>query len=140
MDSTSQLPQPRLIGRSIRIFFGAILLFFFLNLLVDISFHANGFLVTRPGWSIPGGGWWVAGILCFLALPIVINSGFGRRWGGWPRMVFLFLAAGAILWDRLAYGALWAPPLAILVLLLVAYVLFHAGISYLVAGFAATPG
>jgi hypothetical protein len=140
MNTTPQLPKPRLVGRSIRILLGAVLLFFFFNLLVEISSHGRGFLATRPGWGVPGGGWWVAVILCFFVLPRLINSGFDRHWGAWPRLAFLILAGGAALWDWLAYGSFWAWPVASLVLLLVGYVLAHAGISYLVAGFAATPG
>ena len=140
MDSALQLPQPRRIGRTIRILLGAILLYFFFNLVAQISTHGRDFLATRPGWSIPAGGWWVGAILCFFALPLIINSGFSRHWGAWPQLAFLMLAGGAALWDWLAHGSFWAWPLASLVLLLVGYVLAHAGISYLVAGLAATPG
>lgn len=139
-NAPARLPRPRLLGRLLRIVLGAILLYFFLNIVFAVPWQARDFLAAQAGWRIPGGTWWVGAILCLLALPIVINSGFSRRWGGWPRVAFLFLVAGAILWDWLAFGAFWAWPLAALVLLLVSYVLAHSGVSFLVAGFAATPG
>lgn len=134
------LPKPRLVGRLVRLVLGVLLVFFFVELVTAVSSPGSAFLLPQTGWNVPGGDWWIAAAICFFVLPVVINSGFGRRWGGWPRMVFLALAAGATLWDWLAYGSLWAPPLAVLILLLVAYVLAHAGISYLVAAVAATPG
>jgi hypothetical protein len=139
MNPAPQLPIPRLIGRSVRFFLGATLLFFFAQLLLSIP-HAPGFLATQPGWSVPVGNWWIAAIVCFLALGVVVNSGFGRHWGAWPQIVFLALVGAAVIWDRLAYGSFWAMPLAVLVLLLVGYVLAHAGISYVVAAIVATPG
>jgi hypothetical protein len=134
------LPRPRLIGRLVRLVLGAILLYFFVKLLIAIPTQAHGFLATQAGWRIPGGDWWLVAIGCLFALPLLINSGFGRRWGNWPRIALLALAGVAALADWLVYGAFWAWPLAALVFLLIAYVLFHAGISYLVAAFAATPG
>jgi hypothetical protein len=139
-NAPTPLPKPGLIGRLVRLVLGGLLLYFLLNIVVVIPWRARDFLAAQTAWNVPGGAWWIAAIVCFLALPIVINSGFGRHWGGWPRVAFLFLAAGAILWDWLAYGAFWAWPLAGLVFLLIAYVFAHAGISYLVAAFAATPG
>ena len=53
---------------------------------------------------------------------------------------YLVLAGLAILWDRIAHDGLWAAPLAWLVLLLILYIFGHSGVSFLVAGVAATPG
>jgi hypothetical protein len=139
MNTTPQLPTPRLIGRSVRFFLGATLLFFLAQLLLSIP-HAQGFLAPQPGSIVPGGNWWIAALICFLALGVLVNSGFGRHWGAWPQIVFLAFAAVAAIWDWLAYGGFWAMPLAVLVLLLLAYVLAHAGISYIVSAVAATPG
>ncbi|MDE3137576.1 MAG: hypothetical protein KGL59_13450 [Acidobacteriota bacterium] len=139
MTPAPQIPTPKLLGRSVRFFLGATLLFFLAQLVLSIP-HAQPFLAPRPGWSIPQGNWWMAAIACFLALGTLVNSGFSRKWGVWPQLFFLFLAAAAIAWDRVADASLWAAPLAVLVLLLAAYVLGHAGISYVVSAFAATPG
>ena len=123
-----------------RLLLAATLFYFLTKILVEVFSQPQGFLASQRGWSVPGGTWWVGAIACFLALSVVVNSGFSRHWGAWPQAAFLFLAAGAIVWDRQAYGSLWAMPLAFLVLLLITYVLAHAGISFLVAAFAATPG
>jgi hypothetical protein len=69
-----------------------------------------------------------------------VNRVFGGKWGEWVRGVYLALIGGAILWDRMAHGGLWGPPLAWLVLLLILFLLALGGVSFLVAGAAATPG
>ncbi|HYS53460.1 MAG TPA: hypothetical protein VER58_06830 [Thermoanaerobaculia bacterium] len=133
-------PKPRVIGRSVRIVLGAVLLYFFVKIIFQISASPGGFLAGRAGWSVPGGDWWVAALICLWVLPTVVNGGFGGKWGEWARGVYIILAGAAIFWDRIAHGGLWAAPLAWLVLLLILYVLAHSGISFLVAGIAATPG
>jgi uncharacterized membrane protein YphA (DoxX/SURF4 family) len=134
--SASALPKPGAVGRTLRLVFGAVLLLLCANLLRQ----AHEFLAPQAGWRIPGGNWWLGGIVCVLALPTLINGGFKRRWGAWPIFVFVLLAGGAIAWDRLVDHRLWAPPLAWLVLLLLLYVFLHAGISFVVGGIAAVPG
>ncbi|HEV2386282.1 MAG TPA: hypothetical protein VGS20_03405 [Candidatus Acidoferrales bacterium] len=132
----SALPTPRVIGRTARLVLAALLLYF----LLQLARHAREFLAAQPGWRVPGGDWWVAALFCFWALPEVVNSGFSRRWGRWPQGVFAALVAMAAAWDRLAYGILWAPPLALLVYLLLFYVCAHAAVSFAAAAIAATPG
>lgn len=139
-NASTPLPRPLWIGRWVRIVLGGVLLYFLVNILLVIPWQAHDFLATQTGWCVPGGDWWLAALACVWALPTIINSGFSRVWGGWPRVAFLVLAGGATAWDWLAYGAFWARPLALLVFVLFMYVFAHAGVSYLVAGFAATPG
>jgi hypothetical protein len=134
--STEVSPAPRVIGRTLRIVVGAAFLYFFVGLIRQ----APLIVAARSGWSVPRGGWWVVAILCILTLPMVVNTGFGRRWGRWPQVIYVLLLFGAALWDWLAYGSLWAPPLGFVVLLLFLYVFAHVGLSFLVAGIAATPG
>ena len=134
--SSEVSPAPRVIGRTLRIVVGAAFLYFFVQLIRQ----APQILAARSGWNIPRGNWWLGAILCILALPMVFNTGFGRRWGRWPQVVYLLLLCGAALWDWLAYRSLWAPPLGSVVLLLFLYVFAHVGLSFLVAGVAATPG
>jgi len=129
-------PAPLVIGRTVRIVVGVVLLYFFVVLIRE----APHILAARSGWSVPRGSWWVGAIVLILALPSVVNGGFGRRWGAWPQLIYVLLLCGAALWDRLAYKSLWAPPLGSLILLLFLYVLGHAGLSFVVAGIAATPG
>jgi hypothetical protein len=130
------LPTPRAIGRALRILLGIFLLFSFAQLLR----HTAAFLAPRAGWSVPGGNWWLAALFCLLALPVVIDSGFGRRWGAWSPAAYLLLLGAAALWDHAIDGILWARPVSMLALLLLLYVFAHLGISLVVAGVAATPG
>jgi hypothetical protein len=134
------LPRPGPIGRSVRIVLGAVLLYFLADAIIQISAHPSGFLAARSGWEIPGGDWWAGALVCIWALPLLVNSGFGHRWGRGVRGVYLVLIGAALIWDRTVHGGVWALPLAVLVLLLIVYVLAHAGISYIVAAIAATPG
>jgi len=120
----------------VRIVVGVGFLYFFVGLIRQ----APQILAARSGWNIPRGSWWVGAILCILALPMLVNIGFGRRWGRWPQVVYVLLLCAAALVDWLAYASLWAPPLGSVVLLLFLYVFAHAGLSFLVAGVAATPG
>ncbi len=138
--ASSDDPKPRLIGRLVRIVLGAVLLYFVANIILQISAKPAGFLAARAGWSVPAGNWWFGALVCLFALPTVVNGGFGGRWGEWVVVAYLLLAGGAIVWDRIAYGGLWAAPLAWLVLALILYVLAHSGTSFLVAGIAASPG
>jgi hypothetical protein len=130
------LPTPRAIGRTLRILLGIFLLYSFAQALR----HAGAFLALRADGSVPGGSWWLAAIFCLLALPVVIDSGFGRRWGAWSQAAYLLLLGAAVAWNHAARGILWAKPASLLVLLLMLYVFAHLGISLVVAGVAATPG
>ena len=129
-------PTPRVIGRIVRIVVGAVLLYLFVQLIAQ----APHILAARSGWSVPRGSWWVGAIICFLALPAIVNSGFSRRWGAWPQVIYILLLCAAADWDLVAYRSLWAPPLGSVVLLLFLYVYGHAGLSFLIAGIAGTPG
>jgi len=136
LHSSEVLPAPRVMGRSLRIVVGAVLLYFFVELLRQTP----QILAARSGWSIPRGTWWVGAIVCIVALPAIVNTGFGLRWGAWPQVIYVLLLCGAAIWDLLEYGSLWAPPLGSVILLLFLYVYGHAGVSFLIAGVAATPG
>jgi hypothetical protein len=133
---SAALPTPRTIGRTLRILLGIFLLYSFVQALR----HAGAFLAPRADGSVPGGSWWLAAIFCLLALPVVIDSGFGRRWGGWSQAGFLLLLGAVAAWSYAARGILWAMPVSLLVLVLLLYVFAHLGISLVVAGVAATPG
>lgn len=134
--NSKDLPRPGTIGRVVRLLLGVLLLFFF----AQVARNARGFLVEQQGWHTPGGDWWIVAAICLLALSGIVNDGFSRQWGRRPSVAFLALLVAAAAWDRIAYGALWAAPLGFLVLLLILYVFGHAGLSFLAAAAAATPG
>jgi hypothetical protein len=102
--------------------------------------QAPGLLRVRSGWRIPGGDWWVFALVCLWALPEMVGSWFGQAVGRWTQVGYVGAVAFAAIVDRLVYGSLWAPPLGLLVLLLFVYVVASAGVSFLVAAVAATPG
>jgi len=131
-----ELPKPGLIGRTVRFLIGGVLLFAFVNELGQ----AHAVLATQPGWRLPGSWWWLVAIVFSWKIPGMLKDGFGLDWKQWPIAGSLVLAAGAIIWDRLDYGALWAWPLGLLVLLLILFVLLYAGLSYVIVGLVATPG
>lgn len=130
------LPTPRIVGRTLRIVIASLLF----ASLAQMSLHVRDFLAPLPAWRIPGGGWWVVALVCLWALPMMIDSGFGCRWGHWVQPAFVILLIAAAAWDRMAEGSLWAAPIALLCLVLMLYVIGHAGLSFLVSGIAATPG
>lgn len=129
------LPRPGPIGRTVRFVVGGFLIYFF----VGILRQAPGFLARQSGWRLPGGDWWFAGLICLFALPRMLKSGFDLDWKR-LFLALLALAAAAFIADRLAYGALWAWPLGLVVLLLILFVIGYGGLSFLAAGFVATPG
>lgn len=128
-------PKPGVIGRTVRFVFGGALLYFFVTVLLQ----ASAFLARQPGWRIPAGDWWLAGIICFYALPRVLKDSFELKWK-WPVLVVVVLGAGAIIADWFEYHALWVWPLGLLIFSLTLLVLGYGGASFLVAGFIASPG
>lgn len=130
------LPRPGILGRGVRFVVGAVLLL----LIVSILRGSHGFIARATGWRLPGGDWWVVAVAGFVYLPRIFRNGFQRRWGAKPQAAALAALAAAAVWDRAAYHALWAPPLAILVLALIVFFLVYAGVAFLAAGAAATPG
>ena len=100
----------------------------------------RGLLALRQGWDVPQGTWWIGAALCFYFLSNVVNRGFTRAWRWWPQLIFGLLALLAVVFDFWYYGSLWGPPLGLLLFLLMAYVLGHLGLSFLLAGVLGTPG
>lgn len=137
---SGSLPVPGPIGRSVRILAGGALLYVSAKIIQQISGNPHAFLGARRGWSFPGGDWWLAALVCVYALRSLVNRGFGGKSGEWVRGAYLGLVVAAILWDFNVHGGFWGPPLAWLVLLVILYVFAHSGVSFLVAGIAATPG
>jgi hypothetical protein len=129
------LPKPGVIGRTARFAAGGALLYFF----VTVLRQASAFLARQPGWRVPAGDWWLAGIICLYGLPRVLKDSFELNWK-WPFLALVVLGAGAIIADRFEDHALWAWPLGLLVFLLTLLVLGYGGASFLLAGFIAAPG
>ena len=129
-------PRPGVLGRTIRILLAALLL----AVLVNLVHQAPGFFKAQTGWHIPGGDWWVAALACLWVLPGMVDNLLGRALGRWTLATYVTFLGVAVALDRLADGVLWAPPLALLILLLFIYVMGTAGLSFLIAAVAGTPG
>lgn len=92
-------PKPGPIGRVVRLFFGLIVLYFFVQTLTGYSnFVAVG---------APGGTWWLGAAVSFYLLREVIDIGFGRSWGRRSQVAVLALALAFLVLDLLWYGIVW---------------------------------
>jgi hypothetical protein len=83
---------------------------------------------------------WFGVAFSFFFFDQIFNVGFTRTWGRWPQAILVLLAVGAVVLDLSIYGSFWAPPLGLLVFLLLAYVTGHLGLSFILAGILAAPG
>ena len=115
---------------------GVVLSYFFIQVLTSYG----GFVALRQGWDVPRGAWWIGAAVCFYFFANTVNWGFTRTWGWRPQLILGLLLLAAATFDLLYYGSIWGPPLALLVLLLMTYVLGHVALSFILAGVFATPG
>ena len=121
------LQRPGPIGRAVRIVFGIGATYFLTEVLTSYSG------IVRVG--LPRSISLFFGIVfTFYFLPDVINIGFTRRWGRKPQLVVIVLAVTAAVFDQVHYGFFWGPELGLLVFVLLAYVLTHLSLSFILAG------
>ncbi len=138
MDSTATfvqpgtLPQPRFIGRSVRLILGLVCCY------GALSYGANPDALVRLG--LPPPSLLLGPAFAFWLLPPVVNLGFGRNWRNRPQLVVLVLGLGAMVVDLLVYGQLWAPVLGALVYGTTVYTFAHLGPSFILATLFGTPG
>jgi len=125
-------PRPGIIGRAVRLFFGVLLIYFFVETFTSYSSYV--------AVGAPGGTWWLGAAISFYLLPEVTDVGFGLSWGRKSQMVALALALGAMVFDFFWYGNLWGPPLGLLVYLLMGVVLGYLGLSFVLAAIFGVPG
>ncbi len=133
-EEQGSLRKPGLIGRAVRLVFGAWLLWALYTLL------RYGWIVlvdTTPPSPIE---WWLFIILAFWLTPYVINIGLTKNWRRAPQVVVAVLAALALAIDLAVYGTWWAPPVGLFVLAWLAYFSAHLGISFVLSALLATPG
>ncbi len=125
------------IGRTVRMIAGVVILYM---VFPPILMHHESLTRLRQSWDMPSAVWLPAIFLAVYLLPRMIDRGFTVQWGYRSQLVLGLLALGAVAFDFTYYGSLWGPPLGWLVLLTIAYVFGHIGLSFIVAGIAATPG
>ncbi len=133
-EEQGSLSKPGLIGRAVRLIFGAMLLWGLYSLL------RYGWIVMIDTTPPRRPEWWFLIVLAFWLTPYVVNIGFTKNWRRAPQVVIVTLAAFAIAIDLAVYGAWWAPPLGILVLAWLVYFTAHLGVSFVLSALIATPG
>ena len=135
-EGNALIANPGHIGHIARFTLGAFQLFFVVMLALYFWYYVSS--------EIPVGGYALAYLfgvlLAFAPLNFVVNIGFNVSWGRRPQIAFLLIALAATAIDLVAYGSLWAPPLAFVVFAMTIYVHTHLGISHVLSAILATPG
>ena len=124
--------QPGPIGRTVRFGFGALLLFFPLQI---ITKYGYGAIVRASDPSI-----WIGIAFSLWLIVEVVNVGFGRNFGQWPRYIALALIALGGISDVLLTGSIWGLNLSLALMALIAFVYGYLGASFVMAALFAVPG
>ncbi len=133
LEKQGALPRPGPIGRTVRIVFGAVCLWYVVGLL-----NAGNTLTSTDG-TVPDLLW--NGVIPSLFLvSYVVNIGFSRNWRKWPAYI-----SGAVLMAAFAlgYGADGVIESALLgrtIWIWELYIFLHLGLAFIVAGTIGTPG
>jgi hypothetical protein len=133
-EEPGSLPKPKLLGRIVRLAFGALLLW------TLYSMFTNGlslFSLTRPPRSI---GFWLFVGTALHYTPYVVNIGFRKDWRRKPQLLVVGVAAVLIAVDLVGYGTWWAPPLGTFVWLWLVYFSTRLGVSFVLSTLLGTPG
>ena len=131
-ESSGTFARPGLLGRSIRIIAGLILLGFFF--FVTTIYRFGGAADPRDVL------FWIGMLIAFYFLPDPVNIPFGRSWGRRTQIVFVVLALGAGVFDLLRNGRFLGPVLTFLIIMMYFYVTGVVGLSFILSGIFAVPG
>lgn len=132
-EKPGSLPKPGPIGRMIRIVSGCALLYFFI---VTLTNFGNFIGLAVPKHALM----WFGVASSFYLLAYVVNVGFTITWGRRLQLILVVVAMAAVVVDFFIYRSFWGPPLGLLLFVLLAYVIGHLGVSFILAGILATPG
>lgn len=128
------LNSPGPIGRIVRLLFGMGCLFFIIMIMTKGTAGLVGFsFPSHPGW-------WVGIVMGFYVFSYVINIGYTRTWGRWPQLIISLVIISFVAFYLIRWRSFWGPSLGWFILLWLAYVYGHLGISFILAGVLATPG
>ena len=128
-DRPGTLASPRPIGRLVRLGLGGACLYLVWVLIAQAGIRQLDNLTL---WV-----WFVWGVWI---LPAVVNIGFGKLWGLWPRVVATLVTLGAVLAGYLIEDTVLATPLWWTMKGLMIYVYGHLGLSFILSSILATPG
>jgi hypothetical protein len=132
-EKPGSLPKPGPIGRMVRIVFGCVLLYFFIETITNFGNFIGLKIPTNPSM-------WLGVALSIYFLAYVVNVGFNITWGHWLQLILIAAAVVTVGFDLLFYQSFWGPPLGLLIVALLVYVTGHLGLSFVLAGILATPG
>lgn len=132
-EQPGSLLRPGIAGRTVRLFFGLLLIW---SLYVLLAFGWDILVDQTP----PNLNWWLYMALAFWVTPAVVNIGFTKNWKRKPQVAILAIAAVAVAIGLAFYGTWWAPPLGFFVWLWLIYFSAHLGFSFTLAAILATPG
>ena len=128
-DEPGSLAPPGPIGRIVRFFLGAYLLW---NCYL-FAIHVGPRHVTNITVLV-----WFG--VAFWLVPYVVNIGWGCRWGMWPRVVLIAIWSVAMLVEWSLSGNLLGPYAWYAVKWSSFYVMGHLGVSFALSSLIATPG
>ncbi len=133
LDEPGTLTRPGPIGRSVRLAFGFLCLWYVLQLLgISVNLLDSEGHIRQLIWN---------GIIIGLFLiSYVINIGFSKDWKKWPALVSgaVFIVIGGL--GVLLQGNFETPTLAVTIWLWELYLFSHLGLSFILAGLIGSPG
>ena len=127
---------PGIRGRILRILVGILQIWF-------VSFMLASFdelVYSSPIVSIAWLAYFSGIAYAYRWLHVVIDLGFGVRWGHQVRRGYLIVVLATLVLDFVLYGSFWGPPLGLALIILGLYFHIHLGIAHILSGFLATPG
>ena len=133
LDEPGTLPRPGPIGRLTRLVFGALSIWFVIELLgirtdlLDNDGHVRAFV-------------WNGFLPSIFLISYVINIGFSRAWKKWPAIVSALVLVAIAGISYFAGGQLESAALAWALWVWELYIFGHLGVSFLISGLLATPG
>ena len=133
LDEPGTLPRPGPVGRTVRLAFGALCIWYVTRLIgiADNLLDTNG-NIRNVVWNgvVPG----------LFLISYVINIGFSRAWRKWPAFVSagVFLAVAGF--GYLTTGSAGTELLARVVWTWELYVFAHLGLAFVLSALLATPG
>ena len=133
LDEPGTLRRPGIIGRAARLLLAAVCLYTFWSVLE----HGGAFLVSTPTALTKAA---VAIAIAFWLFPYVVNIGFSKDWRRRPQVAIVLLLLAAAAASRVSYGAIFGPPVGLVMFVWLIYVFGHLGVSFALASVLATPG
>ena len=125
-------PKPLIIGRLGRLLFGLGAGFYFIwNIL------QQGELVRA---NFPVSGYWIGVGFALWYFSDLVVVGFSRRWGRWPQVAVVPVAAALMISSLVVYGDVWDLPLAWGVYAFTEFFYGFIAISFLLSALLAVPG